>query len=393
MPQIKLTQTLIHKLDVPEGRRKVDYFDTEQKGLMLEVREQGRTFSLRYQDNRGKVKQKKLADATVIKLADARKLAQESLAAIAMGQDPFAAKKELRDVPKFSDFVADSYMPYIKTYKKSWDTDECLLRNHILPAIGRLHLDEIKGHHFVKLFHHHKATHKPASTNRIIILCRYIFNLAIKWEIPGLIKNPTKGIDLLPENNRLERYITPEETKRLFKALDGSQNKQLKNIVAMLLLTGARKGEVLGAKWTDFDFDRRIWTIQYNKTGKPRYVPISDGVLALLETMPKLEDCPWVFPNLNTNQPYKSIFTAWYTARKEAGLEELRIHDLRHSFASILINNGRSIYEVQKILGHTQITTTQRYAHLSQESLISAANTAASYIPMPNTPLAIEAKN
>jgi integrase len=273
-------------------------------------------------------------------------------------------------------------MPHIKTYKRSWDTDESLLRNHILPALGDLYLDQITRRHLVDLFSHHRASHKPGSTNRIIILCRYIFNCALKWEVSGISKNPTAGIELLPENNKKERYLTEVEAQRMFEALDASENPILRYIIAGLLLTGARKRELLDAKWQDFDLEKRIWTVEFNKTGHTRYIPISDGMLRLLQEVPKYEGCDWVFPNPKTLKPYVSIFCSWNTARKKACLPEVRIHDLRHSFASFLINSGRSLYEVQKILGHTQVKTTQRYAHLSQDSLIAAANTVTAQIPM-----------
>ena len=145
---------------------------------------------------------------------------------------------------------------------------------------------------------------------------------------------------------------------------------------AIHILTGARKREALDAQWRDFDIDRRDWRVPMSKSGRPRHIPLSEGVIQLLQTVPRFPDCPFVFPNPKTLKPYESIFNSWNTARKLAGLADVRIHDLRHSFASFLVNNGRSLYEVQKILGHTQIKTTQRYAHLSQDTLLDAANTA-----------------
>ena len=150
----------------------------------------------------------------------------------------------------------------------------------------------------------------------------------------------------------------------------------------MLLLTGARKNEVLRARWQDFDFHKRIWSIEYNKTGKPRYVPLSEGAIQLLNQVPRIEGCDWVFANPDTKKPFVQIFHAWNVVRIKAGMPELRIHDLRHSFASFLVNSGRSLYEVQKILGHTQIKTTQRYAHLSQDTLLDAVNVAAPFVPL-----------
>jgi integrase len=143
----------------------------------------------------------------------------------------------------------------------------------------------------------------------------------------------------------------------------------------MLILTGARKREAMNAKWSDFDFEHRRWRIPVTKLGKPRHVPLSDGAITLLNSVPR-HGCDWVFPNPKTLMPYDNIFTAWDTARTKAGLSEVRIHDLRHSFASFLVNSGRSLYEVQHLLGHTQIKTTQRYSHLSQDTLLDAANAA-----------------
>ena len=382
MPMRKLTQDFVQKAKPEAGKRKTDYFDTEVRGLVLEVRERSKTFFLRYRDEHGKTRQKKLANASILPLKDARTLARQKLAQIALWEDPFAKQEALRDVPRFAEFVEQEYLPYAKQRKRSWKTDVSLLKNHILPAIGQLYMDEISKRHMMRLFSAHRETHKPGSTNRIIILCRFIFNCAIRWEVPGVRENPTAGIDLYPENNQIERFLTQEEAKRLFEALEQSESKMLKYIVGMLLLTGARKNEVLHARWQDFDLERRIWRIEQNKSGKRRHVPLSDGAIALLAQVPRIEGCEYVFANPDTGRPYTQIFYAWDTARKRAGLPDLRIHDLRHSFASFLVNSGRSLYEVQKILGHTQIKTTQRYAHLSQDSLVSAANCAAKAVPI-----------
>ena len=156
----------------------------------------------------------------------------------------------------------------------------------------------------------------------------------------------------------------------------------LQYIIPILILTGARKNEVLKAKWEDFNSDTRLWRIPMTKSGKARHVPIYDGLLLLLKSIPRLDNCPWLVPNPKTQLPYVSFFCSWNTARKSVGLGDVRVHDLRHSFASFLVNNGRSIYEVQRILGHTQIKTTQRYAHLSQDSLLAAANEISKALPM-----------
>jgi integrase len=205
---------------------------------------------------------------------------------------------------------------------------------------------------------------------------RYAFNLALRWEVPGVKANPCKGVPLMEENNKKERYLSGEEAQRLYEAVCRSDNAMLRYIVPMLILTGARKREVLDSKWEDFDIGRRIWRIPMTKSGKARHVPLADGALAILSALPRKEGIPWAFANPDTGKPYVSIFWAWNTARRRADLADVRVHDLRHSFASLLINSGRTLYEVQHILGHAEAKTTARYAHLSQSTLLAAANAA-----------------
>jgi integrase len=254
------------------------------------------------------------------------------------------------------------------------DTDLSLLKNHLLPRFGKRHLDEITRLDIQKLLADRKAEGAaPGSVNRLLIMLRFIFNLAQKWEIAGVKSNPSRGIPLLEENNKRERYLSVDEAQRLYESVCKG-GTMLKFIVPMLILTGARKREVLDARWEDFDLSRRIWRIPVSKSGKARHVPLSDGAVTLLASIPRR--CEWAFANPETKKPYRSIFGVWDTARRRAGLGDVRLHDLRHSFASLLINSGRSLYEVQKILGHTQVKTTQRYAHLSQDTLLAAANAA-----------------
>jgi integrase len=248
----------------------------------------------------------------------------------------------------------------------------------LLPRFGDKYLDEIDRLSIQKMHTERKAQGAaPASANGLLILMRRMFNLAIKWEVPGVKVNPSKDIPLLEVTSFKERYLSVDEAQRLYEAVCKSESKMLRYIVPFLILTGARKREVLDAKWEDFDLPRRIWRIPMSKSGKVRHVPLSDGALTLLSTLPKHPGCElWPFANPDTHKPYASIYYGWDVARKRADLADVRIHDLRHSFASLLINSGRTLYEVQHILGHAQVKTTQRYAHLSQSTLLAAANAA-----------------
>jgi integrase len=378
MAQISLTQALVNTAVCPSEQTKQEITDKACKGLVLEVRQSGgKTYYLRYTNHRGKQRQYRIGSATVLTLSQARRKSKLALNQAAMGQDPCEAKEQRRQVPTFAQFIEEQYMPYIRSYKRSWSTDVSHLKNHLLPRFGKRYMDEITRQDIVKVHADRIASGAAAaSANRLVIMMRFIFNLALKWELPGIKSNPCKDVPLLEENNKMERYLSVDEAQRLYEAVCKSENTMLKFIVPMLILTGARKRELLDAKWTDFDLSRRAWRIPITKSGKARHVPLSDGALTLLAAMPRKPDCEWAFANPGTGKPFVSIFYAWNTARHSVGLSDVRMHDLRHSFASLLINSGRTLYEVQHILGHTQVKTTQRYAHLSQDTLLAAANSA-----------------
>ena len=382
MSKITLTPSNVDSAKCPADKRKLDLFDERTKGLLLEVRVTGgKTYYIRYTSARGKVCQLKLADARDVTLAQARQLADQTRNKLAMGEDPKEAKADQRAVPTFAKFVEEDFLPHIKTYKRSWGSDVSLLNNHLLPALGHLHMDIIARRDVQRLLTSRLDMGKaPGTCDRMLILARHVFNCAIKWKTPGVKANPAKEVDLLKVDNKRERFLSEEEVRRLYSAVVVSDNPMLKYIVPMLLLTGARKREVLDARWEDFDVDNRLWRIPFTKSGRPRTVPMSDGVMSVLDTVPRIAGSPYVFPNPDTKKPFVTIHYTWDTARKRAGLRDVRMHDLRHSFASILINSGRSLYEVQHLLGHTQVKTTERYAHLQQDTLMTAANVVANLV-------------
>ena len=378
MPILTLDASAVRTAVCPADKAKIDFYDTTILGFVLEVRKSGgKTYWLRYREAHGKQRQHKIGDAQSLTFEQARSAAETRRAQIVLGANPAEERTARRLIPTLEEFARDRYMPFVKGYKRSWDSDDCYLRNHILPKFGKRHLDEISKQEVIE-FHHAKRTfgYAPATCNRLIILMRYMYNLARKWKIPGAEESPVTGVALLEANNARERYLTSEETARLIEAIKASENPQLQYIVPLLLLSGCRKRELLDARFDDFDLVRRSWRIPISKSGKARHVPLSEGVLRVLAQVPRFEDCPYVVPNPKTRLPYKSIFYSWDSARKRAGMPELRMHDLRHSFASFLVNAGRSLYEVQNILGHTQMRTTQRYSHLAPGTLLDAVDAA-----------------
>lgn len=299
-----------------------------------------------------------------------------------MGEDPAATKAAERRIPTLREFVEGRYLPHIQGNKRSWKSDETLLRLHILPALGRHQIDAITTAEVTAFQHAIKAKgYAPGTANRILILLRCLFNLAARWEVEGSGANPARKVELFKLNNEQQVFLSKDQVAVLLQALETSDNPQLLHIVKFLLLTGARKQEGLRAEWREFDVASRSWVIPLSKSGRARKVALSDALIGVLDQLPSRGTSPYLFPNPTTGKPYVSVWHAWDTARRKAGLPEVRIHDLRHSFASFLVNSGRSLYEVQKLLGHAHIKTTQRYAHLSNETLINAANAAGQFLP------------
>ena len=379
MPIVNLDTHFVRQALCPEGKKKIDYYSDTITGFILEVRcTGGKSYSLRYRDDRGHLRQHKIGDATAISFDKARVAAEKLRSRVVLGENPAQLRKVKRLVPTVAEFAHERYLPYVKGYKKSWDSDVSYLRNHVLPKFGTQHLDQLTQQSVIA-FHHrmHADGYALATCNRMLVLLRYMFNLAKRWQIPGAENNPTLGIPMFEANNARERFLTAEETQRLREALKDSDNSQLQYIVPLLLLTGVRKRELLDARWENLNLDRRTWLIPLCKTGKARHVPLSSAAIIIFQQLPRWSMCPYVIPNPKTQKPYVSIYCSWNTARIRAGLSDVRVHDLRHTTASNMVNSGRSIYEVAKVLGHTQLKTSQRYAHLSQETLLAAVDAAA----------------
>ena len=379
MPVVNLTAAFVRDAVCPEGKSKENFYDTTITGFILEVRSSGgKTYAVRYRDEHNRQCQHKIGDSKSISFDKAKTAAQVIRSRVVLGEDPAAEKRIKRMVPTLAEFCEDRYLPYIKAEKRSWLTDVSYLRCHILPRFGASHLDKITQQEVIE-FHHGMRTNgfAMATANKALILLKYILNLALRWGIPGVKSNPAIGVKLYEANNSREKFLTPEETQRLHAELQKSVNTQLKFIVALLLLLGCRKRELLDSRWSDFDLERRTWRIPLAKSGKSRHVPLSKAALEVLAQLPRWDGCHFLLPNPKTMKPYGSIQRSWDIARKAAGLPEVRMHDLRHSMASNMVNSGRSIYEVAKVLGHSQLKTTQRYAHLSQETLLAGVDAAA----------------
>ena len=217
----RLDQKRVQTATCPEGKSKCDIRDSNCKGLLLELRASGgKTYYLRYTDDRGKPKQLRIGDADVLTLARAREQVAKLRVKIAMGEDPQAEKAVARQTPTFGEFIRDRYLPYVDGYKKAAWSDRSYLNNQILPVLGNKYLDQITKQDIINLHHGlRKQGYAAGTCNRSLILVRYAFNLAIRWEIPGVKANPSKDVPLFDDHAKKERYLTQEETQRLYTAV------------------------------------------------------------------------------------------------------------------------------------------------------------------------------
>ena len=371
------------------------------RGLYLDVRPNGKSYRLRYTERSGQQRTANIGDASLLKLSDARKLAQDLGRRLLLGEDiqakPEAAPPKAHKMT-FGEFLQDRYIPHSWVTKRGFQYEMSVLQNHLLPAFEHRPLAEITKGDITAFIHGRIGTGlAPGTINRHLNALKAIFSRAVQWDVAGLEKNPAHGVKQLPDHNRRERFLSQEEAASLLAAVTRSSNKMLAPIVAFLLLTGCRKREVLDARWEYIDLERGQLTVPLSKSGKPRYVVLSAGAKAVLaqtrqilreEMGSSAEACPWVFPNPATGEPFVGIYTSWDTARRAAGLQDVRVHDLRHSFASALVNRGATLFDVQKLLGHSSPKMTERYSHLTPGRLTDAATEAQRHYAIPELLLA-----
>lgn len=273
----------------------------------------------------------------------------------------------------FDAFVSQVYLPWVRSRKRSWAVDERITRQHLSPAFGHRPLTQICRAEVESWFQMLPQRHlAPATCNRILAVFKSVCAMAAVRGMLG--QSPCAGVAPFRVYLLRERYLAQEEALRLMAALERSDRLEARAL-RLLLLTGARKSEILRLRWEHVRLDLHLLTVPLSKSGRPRHIPLSEEAAAVIRSLPAVPGIPWLFPGHAPGKPLSDIYLFWNGIRRQLGLGDVRIHDLRHTFASFLVGSGHSLYEVQKLLGHSDPRTTMRYAHLGQPTLLAAAET------------------
>jgi integrase len=392
----KLTDRFVRGVEPTPGKIE-RYFDTDTRaprGFLLRVTPAGaKVWALRYRVvDTGREREITIGDVTSWPIAEARKRAHELRRAVDTGGDPLGHREEKRQAPTVAElverFIAEA-LPKGRAPRTQAEY-RAMLRDWILPALGRLKVAAVAREDVRRL--HQKITEadKPRRANSVKSLVSTLFNKAIEWGMRAPHTNPAELVKGNEEHGR-ERYLKDEELARLMATLERWRERRPDSvdIISLAVLTGARRGEILGMRWVDVDLGTATWSkpASTTKQRKPHHSVLGEAALAVLKRRQAERDAAGgkvvrlratadpghVFRGGGSKTASNQLERDWYVIRAAAGLEDVRFHDLRHSFASILVSSGVSLPIIGRMLGHSKPGTTARYAHVGDEPLRDAA--------------------
>lgn len=400
MPErIKLTEKVLREA-VPIVGRDYQIFDTEVRGFAACIyRGGGRAFTLDYR-HAGRQRRMTFGRWPEWSVSAARERAKEIRRDIDAGADPLAQRGALREAPRVDDLIERYCAQHLpKLAERNAFDQKSALAKMVAPVWGRKLVTEITSTDVDKLLnkvaegrprpHKEKPNNRakklqpakptPVRANRIGEVLRKMFTLAVEW---GWCEdNPAQRFHRRIETAR-ERFLSKDEINSLAAALDAAEDRRAADIIRMCMLTGARLGEVRQARFEQFNLEHMSWSKPPAMTKQRRVhrVPISDETASIVRQRQLMvpRGTPWLFPSDTPGQPVQEVRRFWAQIQKECGLQEVHIHDLRHTFASMLVSGGASLEMIGKLLGHSQMQTTLRYAHLMDSPLRAGVDAVAS---------------
>lgn len=368
MGAVKLNRRTIDRLVVERGNRV--FWDSGLPGFGIRVHASGhKVYVAQARIPGGLPKRGVIGRYAEITIEDARRKAVEMIDRIRRGLDP--APPAEPPEPTVAD-LAEHYMTAhaeVNCRPKTVEQYRCLLDVHILPELGALKLSEVNRSHASAL--HYRMRDTPYRANQAVGMVSRMFKLATVWGMTPARPDPCRSVKRYRERE-CERFLSEQEYARLGRVLseaesEGGPMASAVAAVRLLLLTGCRRNEILRLRWDDVDRTAGELRIRESKTG-PRRVPLTAPVERVLARIARIEGNPWVIAGARRGEPLKNINAHWFRLRERAGLEELRLHDCRHSFASEALALGEGLPTIARLLGHKTVMTTYRYAHLAEDS-------------------------
>ena len=401
MPQGRVTKRAVDALQCPAGKDRDFLWDDALAGFGVAAFPTGRKVYVAQYRKDGRSRRVSIGEHGRLTPDEARSQAKTILGAVETGADPIAERRAARAVRAFADVTNDFLRLHVQTKRKSRTGDEYerILKAHILPAIGSKRVLDVRRADVAKL--HGKMSDRPYEANRTLALVSAVWNWASRRDEVAEADNPAKGIERYPEQGR-ERFLTSDELARLGAALAEGETAGLAYAIdetkpgvkhaakaenrrtmldpfavaaiRLLILTGARLREILDSKWSQVDLERGVIFLADSKTGK-KPIYLSAAAQAVLAGIPRIEGNPHVIAGARDGAPRADLKKPWAAVKRAASLEGVRLHDLRHSFASFGAGAALGLPIIGKLLGHSQAATTHRYAHLDADPMRRAVET------------------
>ena len=352
------------------------YWDDDLPGFGVRIRSSGRKYYVAQFRADGRMRRITLGRHGAVSTETARRRAMAAISEAKGGGDPAAARDARRKAPTMKQLGKRFLEDYVPDHCKASTAYEYgrSVKFFIEPRIGKRKVRDIKRSDIAEL--HHALRETPYQANRTLGVLSKMFSLAEMWGMRPDGSNPCLHIKRYKEEKR-ERFLSAEEFAQLGKVLDetlrdGSETRSAVVAIRLLMLTGCRLSEIQKLQWEHVDLEAGELRLPDSKTGG-RAVPLAPSAVRLLEALPRDEDNPWVIAGRKPGSHLTDLQHPWRRIREKAELEDVRIHDLRHSFASRALALGEGLPMIGKLLGHTQVQTTARYAHLARDTVKASA--------------------